>query len=123
MVSDDIYDALAPLGAAGVYDTKLPDGYSLSGGDVLIVFSSISEIPDKPIGGQIAASDERWQVSIRSLDLTAARTMKRAVVTALHNLRTSSIKYCEFESAPGELLEEGPSEPQYHIPVDFMILS
>jgi hypothetical protein len=120
MVNDEIYTALSSLDwVDGIYDTKLPDGYVVTG--TVLVFSSVSETPDIAIDGDIVRQVARWQVSVRSADITAARAAKRAVIAALHGYSGVFIARCDFESSPGEIFEADVLPFQYHIPIDFMI--
>lgn len=131
MVSDDIYAALS----AGldwvdrIDDTKLPDGYVLApptGSSVatVLTYSCVSDVPtDVDIDGEILMSVSRWQVSVRSTDLLAARTAKDAVIAALHGYSGPTIGRCDFENCPGELFESSVLPFEYHIPLDFMIMS
>lgn len=122
MVNDDIYTALnTALGVAvaGIYDTKLPDNYELTG--AVVAFSLVSDIPDVAIDGAVVHRVARWQVSVRALDLPTLRSVKATVITALHGYRGASISRCDFESAPGELFESATIPFCYHAPIDFMV--
>ena len=125
MVPDDIYAALSTIAAVdGIYDTKLPDGYVVTG--AVLVFSSISDVADTEIRGDIVRREQRWQISIRVADthaggLTRARGLKAAVIAALHGYSGPTIARCDFESAPGEIFESDILPFQFHIPVDFML--
>jgi len=121
-VATDLYTALHAISNIDrVDDTKAPDGYLLTvGGYPAIVFSLISDVPDIPIGGAIAGYTQRWQVSVRSLDLAGARTAKAAVVAALHGLKSTSIQWCQYEG-PGPVLFEDGTPAEYHAPIDFLL--
>jgi hypothetical protein len=105
---------------AGVFDTKLDDGYVLT--DPVVIVQSIDDIPEIAIDGAIVMQTARWQISIRSTDLLAARGVKLLVVQALHGYSDGAIIRCDYEAAHGEIFEPDVIPFEYHIPVDFMIL-
>lgn len=120
-VNEDLFDALSAvtgLSATTVFDTKLDDGYALTG--TVAVFQMISDVPEHFIN-EIGTRVQRWQVSIHALTLSAGRTVAEAVRTALDGLTQGSIKSCDFDSAPGELYESSAVPPYYFIPLDFLI--
>lgn len=123
-VADDIYTALSGVSNIDrVDDTKAPDGYLLPvGGNPAIVFSLVSDIPDVPIGGAIANYTQRWQVSVRSLDLAGLRVAKASVIAALHGLKSTSIQRCDYEGPAPELFEDG-TPAEYHVPIDFTLFT
>jgi len=119
MVNEDIYTALENVDVDGLYDTKRPDGMDLT--RTVIVFSQVSDIPGVPIDGTIIGRTERWQVSIYSKDLSAARTAKADVIAALHAYEGGNIIRADFDSGPGE--DYDPESLEFHIPIDFIIES
>lgn len=131
MISDDIFTALSTIGGvAGLFDSKLPDGYVLAA--PVIVFSSVSDTPeDVAIDGEIMREAERWQVSIRvpvsykdtggRAPVVVARALKAAVIAALHGYIGGDIVRADYESCPGQVFEAEIAPFQYHLPIDFMI--
>lgn len=121
-VETEIYAALAAIPQEvvidGVYDTKLPENYQLAG--TVLVFNSISDVPALPIDGEILGREQRWQVTVRALDLAAARDAREAAITALHKLRSGVVKWVEFESAQEFYTDEGMRK-EYYFPLDFLV--
>lgn len=119
-VNEDLYHALvAVTGITAVYDTKLPDGFTLA--STVAVFSEVSDVPEIFINSEMGTRAQRWQVSVLALTLPLARAAKEAVIAALGGLSSGAIKVCEFENAPGVIYESEAIPPHYHIPIDFMI--
>lgn len=117
-VNEDIYDALSPIeGVDEVFDSKRPDNYLLTG--AVLVFSSVSDVPEVPIDGAIIGEDQLWQVSVYAKDVITARTVKALVIGALHAVEGDTIERCDFAAAHGELYDADSRE--YHVPIDFDI--
>lgn len=113
--SDVLYAALSALDQQGVYDTEREQNSQLVG--CLYVFQLISSTPDTAIDGQILGLETRWQVSTYGVDLVATRAAAIAARTALHGRTSGTVKWIEFDSAPGEMYDGS----EFHILQDFIV--
>lgn len=120
-MTTEFYDRIAALtGVSGVFDTKSPDGYALTG--CIVVVSSITENPlAATIEGTLALTEQRVTCEVQALDLPSARAVKQALIPSLHGFKAGALKGCAFESGGPELYDHDLVPPRYCLPVDFIL--
>lgn len=120
-IESEIYDRLAAqLGSTvdAIYDTVRPEGEDL-GAKPIVVFQRVSSSPTTVIQGDMVLRETGFQVTVfcSDLDVTTGRSVREAVIAALHNYRAGIFKASryvnDFEVPPSVEI------PEYQLPIDF----